>query len=139
MLFVPFAIAVTFLASHGGARHLYYLTPDNIEYVLKVDWISQPFNIMSLMTGKMSVAFLILRLLGPSAFWRKWFLYINLVLNFVLGSLTAIFTFAQCNPPRALWVGTAKLPHVKCWNPSSQLDFSLFSSSRFEERQHFKA
>lgn len=139
MLFVPFAIAVTFLISHGGARHLYYLTPDNIEYVLKVDWISQPFNIMSLMTGKMSVAFLILRLLGPSAFWRKWFLYINLVLNFVLGSLTAIFTFAQCNPPRALWVGTAKLPHAKCWNPSSQLDFSLFSSSRFEERQHFKA
>ena len=132
MLFIPFAIAVTFLVKHGGARHLYYLTPENIEYVLKVDWISQPFNIMSLMSGKMSVAFLILRLLGPSTFWRKWFLYVNIVLNFILGSLTAILTFAQCDPPRALWEGPTKLPHAKCWNPTSQLDFSIFSSSRFE-------
>lgn len=132
MLFIPFAIAVTVLVIHRGARHLHYLTPDNIEYVLKVDWISQPFNIMSLMTGKMSVAFLILRLLGPASLWRKWFLYVNIVLNFVLGSLTVIFTFAQCNPPRALWEGTTRLPHAKCWNPSSQLDFSIFSSSKFE-------
>ena len=132
MLFIPFAIAVTFLVTHRGARHLYYLSPENIEYVLKVDWISQPFNIMSLMSGKMSVAFLLLRLLGPSAFWRKWFLYVNIVLNFVLGSLTSIFTFAQCDPPRALWEGPSKLPHAKCWNPTSQLDFSIFSSSRFE-------
>ena len=134
MLFIPFAIAVTFLVDHGGARHLYYLTPENIEYVLKVDWISQPFNITSLMTGKMSVVFLLLRLLGPSSFWRKWFLYVNIVLNFVFGSLTVIFTFAQCNPPRALWEGTTKLPNAKCWNPASQLDFSIFSSSRFEAR-----
>ena len=82
----------------------------------------------------MSVAFLLLRLLGPSSFWRKWFLYVNLVLNFVFGSLTVIFTFAQCNPPRALWEGTTKLPHAKCWNPASQLDFSIFSSSRFEAK-----
>lgn len=138
MLFIPFAIAVTALVIHGGARHLYYLTPDNIEYVLKVDWISQPFNIMSLMTGKMSVAFLILRLLGPSSFWRKWFLYVNIVLNFVLGSLTVIFTFAQCNPPRALWEGMTRLPNAKCWNPSSQLDFSIFSSSKFENIVYHK-
>ena len=134
MLFIPFAIAVTFLVNHGGARHLYYLTPDNIEYVLKVDWISQPFNIMSLMTGKLSVTFLILRILGPASFWRKWFLYVNIVLNFVFGSLTAIFTFAQCNPPRALWEGPTKLPHAKCWDPTSQLDFSLFSASRSENK-----
>ena len=134
MLFIPFAITVTILVDHGGARHLHYLTPENIEYVLKVDWISQPFNITSLMTGKMSVIFLLLRLLGPSSFWRKWFLYVNIVLNFVFGSLTVIFTFAQCNPPRALWEGTTKLPNAKCWNPASQLDFSIFSSSRFEAK-----
>ena len=132
-LCIPFAVAVTFLVCHGGAHHLYYLTPDNIEYVLKVDWISQPFNIMSLKTGKMSVTFLILRLLRPSSFWRKWFLFVNIVLNF-LGSLTAIFTFALCNPPRALSEGTKKLPHAKCWDPKSQLDFSIFSSSRFENK-----
>ena len=68
MLFVPTAIAVTFLVKHSGQRHLYYLTPSQKEYASKLDWISQPFNIMSLATGKVSVALLILRLLGPSAF-----------------------------------------------------------------------
>ena len=131
MLFIPVAIAVTFLVHHGGARHLYYLTPAEVEYTTKVNWISQPFNIMSIGTGKISVSFLILRLLGPSAFWQKWFLYINIVLTFVINSLTSIFTFTQCNPARALWEGPAKVPHAKCWDPSTQLDFSLFCGSKF--------
>ena len=63
---------------------------------------------------------------------RNWFLYVNIVLNFLLGSLTAIFTFAQCNPPRVLWEGTKNLPHAKCWDPKSQLEFCIFSRKRFE-------
>ena len=118
------------MVHHGGQRHLYYLNPEQREYVIKVDWISQPFNIVCLATGKVSVALLLLRLLGPSAFWRKWFLYISIVLTLVFGILTAIFTFVQCNPVRTLWEGPLKNPHAKCWNPTSQLAFSLFSSSK---------
>ena len=130
MLFIPVAVAATFLVYHGGQRHLYYLSPAQREYVTKVDWISQPFNIMSLATAKISVALLILRLLGPSAFWRKWLLYALMGLTFVVGSLTAIFTFTQCNPARTLWEGPVKNPHAKCWKPSSQTDFSIFSGSK---------
>lgn len=129
-MFIPTTIAATVLVYHGGQRHLYYLTPDQREYATKVDWISQPFNIMSLSTGKVSVAFLILRLLGPSAFWRRWFLYVISVLTIVIGALTSIFTFAQCNPARALWEGPIKNPDAKYWAPSSQLGFSIFSGSK---------
>ena len=122
------------MVRHGGARHLYYLDPAQVEYVTKVNWISQPFNIMSIATGKISVALLLLRLLGPSAIGQKWFLYISSVLTFIFSSLTSIFTFVQCNPARALWEGPVKVPHAKCWNPSTQLAFSLFCGSRFRSR-----
>ena len=134
ILFVPVAIAATFLVHHGGGRHLYYLTATQVEYTTKVDWISQPFNIMSLATGKISVALLLLRLLGPSAIWQKWFLYISIILTFIIGSLTSIFTFVQCDPARALWEGPIKVPNAKCWNPSTQLDFSLFCGSKSRYR-----
>ena len=134
MLFVPTAIAVTFLVKHSGQRHLYYLPPSQKEYASKLDWISQPFNIMSLATGKVSVALLILRLLGPSAFWRRFLLYTICILSIVLGILGATFTFVQCKPARTLWEGPIKNPNAKCWDPSVQLHYELFLSS--ESRVH---
>lgn len=58
-------------------------------------WILQLFWIVAFGTGKMSVAFLLLRLLGPSAFWRKCFLRVNIVLTFISNALAAIFTFSS--------------------------------------------
>ena len=99
-------------------------------YVIKVGWILQPFNIMAQATGKMSVALLILRLLGPSALWRKRFLYISIILTPLFAALACIFTFAQCDPVRTLWEGLAEVPKAKCWNPDRQLAFSLFDGSK---------
>ena len=87
---------------------------------------------MSLTTAKMSVAFLILRLVGPSTFWRKWLLYTSIGLTFIIGTLASILTFVQCNPPRALWEGPQNVTGAKCWNPKSQSDFAIFTGSRFE-------
>lgn len=81
----------------------------------------------------MSVAFLILRLVGPSTFWRKWSLYTSIGLIFI-GALASILTFVQCSPPRALWEGPQNVPGAKCWNPKSQSDFAIFTGSRFENR-----
>lgn len=40
----------------------------------------------------------------------------------VMATLCIIFTYAQCNPPRALW---EPVPGAKCWNPDSQANFSI--------------
>ena len=117
----------------GGARHLYFLTPAEIEYNLKVIWIENPLGIMAGAVAKISVAFLILRLIGPKTFWRKWSLYLTIALVFIFGTLASIFTFAQCNPPRVLWEGPVKVPEAKCWNPKTQSDFATFAGSGFDK------
>lgn len=83
---------------------------------------------MAITTAKMSVALLILRLLGPSAVRRKWSLYVTICLTFVIGALACILTFVQCNPPRALWEPPSQVPGAKCWNPKIQANYATFSS-----------
>ena len=128
VLYIATTIALTFDVTHGGARHLYYLSQSEIEYATKVAWIENPLGIMALLTAKISVAFLILRLIGPSTVWRKWSLYVSIILNFIFAVLACILTFVQCNPPRALWEAPSQVPGAKCWNPKHQADYAIFSS-----------
>lgn len=116
----------TVLAVNGGTKHTADIPPDRLQFVLKLNWATQPFAILALATSKISVALLLLRILGPSAFWRRWFLISSMVLVFIFNSLAAIFSFVQCSPPRALW---EKVPDAKCWDPRSQSAFSVFSAS----------
>lgn len=130
ILYISTTIAETFSATNGGGRHLYYLKPAQVEFVTKVTWIENPLGIMALAIAKMSVAFLILRLIGPSTRWRKWSLYLSIGLTFTIGALACILTFAQCNPPRALWEPT-KVPDAKCWKPKVQSDFAIFTGAYY--------
>ncbi|KAL9134774.1 MAG: hypothetical protein Q9175_004043 [Cornicularia normoerica] len=123
-------VTETLAATNGGGRHLYYLKPAEIQKVTKITWIENPLGIMALAIAKMSVAFLILRLVGPSTRWRKWSLYLSIVLTFTIGALACILTFAQCNPPRALWEPT-EVPWAKCWKPSVQSDFAIFTGAYY--------
>ena len=104
---------------------MFYLKPTEITEVLKLNYISQPFAICAQALGKASVGFLVLNLIGPNTFWRKWFIYINLALFLVLSFLTYVFTFAQCKPSKGLWE-----PSIgpKCWKPDVSLDTSLTQS-----------
>ena len=111
------------------------MKPEEIQKVTKITWIENPLGIMALAIAKMSVAFLILRLVGPSTRWRKWFLYLSIVLTFIIGALACILTFAQCNPPRALWEPT-EVPNAKCWKPSVQSDFAIFTGGKFDIGGH---
>jgi len=123
-----------FNATHGGGRHLYYLKPGEIEYATKVTWIENPLGIMCLGVAKISVAFLMLRLIGPAIVWRKWCLYLSIILTFIIGSLASILTFVQCNPPRALRKAPSQVPGAKRWNPKVQSDFATFCGGQFETR-----
>ncbi|KAI9822947.1 MAG: hypothetical protein M1826_000329 [Phylliscum demangeonii] len=113
------------MARHGGFRHVYYLSPDQVESTIKMNWMTQPFGIMALATSKISVALLILRVMGRSTY-RRWFLYAIIGLTFTVNSIGCILTFAQCSPPRALWTPSIK---GNCWDPSVQTNYAIFSGS----------
>jgi len=81
---------------------------------------AQPF-------GKISVGIFLLKLMGPNCFWRKWFIYVNLGLFTLMACLCVVFTYVQCNPPRALW---EKIPDAKCWDPKSQSSFSIATTGK---------
>ena len=87
---------------------------------------------MAPVMAKISVALLILRLIGPLTFWRRWFLYLIIFLSPVIGILTVIFEFASCDPPRALWVPLSQIPGARCWNPESLNDWNIFAGGMFK-------
>ena len=125
ILYLLALVFSTITVLHGGGRHLYYLSPEEVSQVVRWEWITQPFGPMALAFAKASITFLLLRIIGPKTFWRKWFLWINMVFFFIISILAAIFNYAQCNPPRALW---EKVPGAVCWNPTIQPDFATFHS-----------
>jgi len=117
----------TIEVANGSTRHIYYLDHDQIKAVLRYLWIVQPFGIMASAFGKTSVAFLTLRLMGPHVVWRKWILYINIVL-YMLGSImTIVVIFIQCWPVRALW-DTVRGSY--CWDPKIAADVAIFLTGK---------
>ncbi|KAI9655764.1 MAG: hypothetical protein M1821_005199 [Bathelium mastoideum] len=135
-LFLILAGFVTYYASIGGCRHLFYLTPTQQLLAVKYNWITQPWGIFGFGTGKISVALLILRILGPNIFWRKWILYVTMAVVFTTTSLACILTFVQCDPPRALWTPQLVAEHkATCWNPKAQSDYAIFFSCNVDRRR----
>lgn len=106
-----FTITWSIYAHNGGCRHVFYLSKSSQELALRMNWISQPFCVLAIASGKVSVAFLILRL-GPPDRLRRWLLYLAAITISIPFGIQCIIIFAQCRPPRALWnfdiVG-------KCW------------------------
>ena len=117
---------VTYLASIGGFRHMFYLPPPEQLRAVKWNWIALVFGILLFATGKIAVALLIIRILSPSSDWRKKVLYGIIILAVIFNTLGAILGFVQCSPPRALW--TPNFPS-SCWDPRVQSDYAILMSS----------
>lgn len=122
---IAFSICVTLYTVNGGGRHFARLNNSQIELATKYNWLNHTFAIFSVTISKVSVALLILRLLGPSK-WRKWFLYILSSLSCLFGGLAAIFIWVQCTPVETLWIPTAGT----CWDLTAVNNYDLFVSSK---------
>ena len=120
-----FSVLYTLYTTKGGSRHRFYMSSSQLQHVTELNWISQSISIMAIATGKVSVAVLIGRLMGPSR-WRMWFLYFLSVTALLLACLCIIVIFTQCKPSKALW----DPPVGKCWNPKGANDIYLAVSSR---------
>ena len=103
------------------------MVPTEAVRVSRLNWIIQPFVIIALATGKISVAFLILRIMGKSRWRRVFLIYFAMGGSFVFCSVAIILTFAQCRPVEALWNPSLVLTgKAKCWPPMRQSNFSVF-------------
>lgn len=104
-------------AGRGYARHIEYLNPAQLSDALELNTISRSLCIFSIAVGKISVAFLIERLAGPSKI-RKWILRSISISVFVSAMITILLFYVQCQPARALWdKGMIKEGTGSCWNP----------------------
>ncbi|MCJ1313931.1 hypothetical protein MMC25_007611 [Agyrium rufum] len=124
--FVAIAADIAYQSSLGGFRHIYYVPPENLKNVGINNYVQQALGIFAFGTSKASVGCLILRLLPPTSFWRKWTLWAVIVFTVFYNWLNIIITFIQCSPPRALW--EPEIPHT-CWAPKVQTDISYVGSS----------
>ena len=121
ILTLTFTILWTIYATIGGGRHIFYLTTDQWYSLTKINWISQPFCVMAIASGKVSVAYLILRLQAPCK-WRTGLLYFIAVSSVVFGVVDCIITFAQCSPTYALWTANVT---GSCWSTNVLTDCAL--------------
>lgn len=117
MTFVGIATDVSYSAAHGTYRHIYYLTENQVELGLKTNTIAQALVAISQAFGKNAVAFLLIRLIGVTSRWRKWFLWTLIVLTFVISIITVFITFFQCRNPEAIWNVSLRAT-TSCWDPS---------------------
>jgi hypothetical protein len=101
-------------ADAGGCRHQQSLTTAEQVVVFRLNFMSHPWCIIGLMTGKISVAFLILRFQSATR-WRTW-LVVGLCTPLVVVSvLNVVVIFAQCRPVELLWDKSKK---GKCLDPT---------------------
>lgn len=120
---------VGLIGANGGTRHFAYIEPpSHRQYVLKLSFSAQPFGIVGVGIGKISIGFLIIRVLRDTRMWQKRVLWVLMAITLINTVTTAIFNFTQCFPPAALW-DPALQPMAKCWNPSIQSNYGIFGAA----------
>lgn len=117
----------TAYSNEGGGMHVYDLSMEEKLHTTRLNWISQPFVVMSFVTGKAAVGFLILRILGPAT-WQKPFLYFVMGSCALISVVDVVLTFVQCTPVQKLW-DTNTPGH--CWAPETQAHYALFTSCTY--------
>jgi hypothetical protein len=125
LTFLGLTIMVVIFGTAGALRHLYYIPPEQILYVTKLIFIAQPFVELSCSLSRVSVAFLLMRILGRVRDWREWFLWACIPITLTLAILTSFFAFFQCQNPAALWTPALQAT-TYCWNPVVKVDFTYF-------------
>lgn len=125
-LVLGFTITWTFYAYYGGCRHAYYLSPSELEIATKINWISHPFYVIGAVTGKVSIACLILRIQAPCV-WRTYVLYTLISIMFIIVVPDVTFTYAQCKPVTALWDTDVQ---GSCWPSYILTDWAIMVSCK---------
>ncbi|KAL8929310.1 MAG: hypothetical protein Q9208_001393 [Pyrenodesmia sp. 3 TL-2023] len=118
-------------AGRGYARHAYYLRPEQFSDAGKLSVISRSLVILAIASGKISVAFLIQRIQGPSK-WRLWVLRFISISVFITALPAVIVLYARCQPARALWTPSMiKDGTGHCGNPIPPNNYAIVVAGYF--------
>ena len=78
----------------------------------KLYMILQPISTMAVAVARISVAVLMLRLIGPST-WRRRFLHFSIISTFLLSSAYSVLIWTKCSPIKKIWDPLVK---GRCWD-----------------------
>ena len=108
----------------AGERSLIGLTEIQIREALLLFSVYQPLQFIAVCMARVSVAALLLRILGISA-WRRW---LCIASTFIVAVVFSIVTFVQCSPTSFFWdaneIGS-------CWNPAIWRAIAISASGTF--------
>lgn len=112
---VAFGLAVAKVNS-GFGRHIYYLSPEQISFVVKLEFISIQASGLSSMFTRISICLFLLRIFVADRVWnnRVWkrAMYIIIALIVVTTVSAAIVALFLCKPLEKLWNSDIK---GTCW------------------------
>jgi hypothetical protein len=115
------------IAVHWGlGRHIQTLLPDQIRFSIKYIYLCEFFSIMSPCLGRISYTLLLLQLLPPTK-WPRRFLWSVICVQSVSDVGTIIISFSQCQPIYEFW-GTN--PKDYCWDPKVQQYTGFFQGCK---------
>ncbi len=86
------------------------------------------FGILSFGVPKFAVVFLLIQILSPR-YWHQVFLWVMASACTLFLTVCIILTYAQCNPPRALW--TFNIPDAKCIDPGATVPVAVFAGGEW--------
>lgn len=122
---VGFGLTVAKVNS-GYGRHLYYLTPGQTSFALKMENIATPFLILSTMFTKISFCLFLLRIFMNNRVWKR-AIYIIIALIAATNISSAIIVLPQCKPAAKLWN-----PNIKgtCWPRETQIGIAYYQGGK---------
>ena len=86
----------------GDMHHIYYLSTSQVKMVLQMEYSAQVFVMLAPCIAKWSVSFLLLRIMGPFAVYRKWFIMIVMTIFTLYSIANMLVQYLQCIPPRTI-------------------------------------
>lgn len=116
------------MVQYGVGQHAAYIEPPTLIKAVKWIWLSTPFSTMSACFGKVSIALLLMRILGNRNKGYTIFLWVLIALLIIINVLLSIITFAQCTPVTYLWDQLNPMAGYKgtCWDPNVQKYYGYF-------------
>lgn len=125
-----FSIAALGLAvagiNSGFGRHIYYLSPEQIFFALKLEVVLPILSTFSLMFTKISVCLSLLRIIKSNRVRRR-VMYIIMALIVATNLSSTIAIFPQCKPIEKLWNPTRK---STCISKGTQLAIYFYQGGK---------
>ncbi|KAI1764979.1 integral membrane protein [Hypoxylon sp. FL1150] len=120
------SVFLTISYSWGLGTHIHLIEdPLHISYTIKWVYLCEFFSIMCPGFGRISYAFLLLRVVPPPR-PRRYFLWAIISIQFVVDVGTVIVSFLQCRPIEGFWNHRVE---AECWTPYVQEYVGFVQSS----------